>query len=158
MDNFLVCKELSKERALQINLEENLYVENFIDYVEGYFQLKPPDEQKRVREIYDDFNKQGYNRQTTSHQDSFSMCISEHSNGLASAIECKCDKKKQGKRQNNHHFPLRLPQQTKHHSSDSRYNELIWYSINVQWVFGMQLIGGGGKESTKLLGMLNLPW
>ena len=86
------------------------------------------------------------------------MSIFEHSHGLASTIVCKCDKKKQDKRQNNHLFPLRLHQQTKHHSGDSRYNSLIWYSINVQWVFGMQLIGGGGRESTKLLGVLNLPW
>ena len=129
-----------------------------IDYVEAYFQLTPPDEQKGVRELYGDFNKQGYNRQTTSHQDSFYMSISEHSNGLASAIECRCDKKKQDKRPSNHHFPLYLPQQTKHHSCEPRYAALVWYSINFQWVFGMQLIGGGGRESTKLLGVLNLPW
>ena len=30
--------------------------------------------------------------------------------------------------------------------------------VNFQWVFGMQIIGGGGRESTNLLGMLNLPW
>ena len=86
------------------------------------------------------------------------MSISEHSNGLASTIEYRCDKKKQDKRQSNHHFPLHLPQQTKHHSGDNQYAALIWYYINFQWVFGMQLIGGGGRESTKLLGMLNLPW
>ena len=82
------------------------------------------------------------------------MSISEHSNGLASTIEFKCNKKKQEKRLSNHH----LPQQTKHHSGDSRYNELIWYSINFQWVFRMQLIGGGERESTKLLGVLDQPW
>ena len=73
-----------------------------------------------VRELYDDFKKQGYNRQTTSHRDSFCMPISEHSNGLASTIECRRDKKKQDKRLSNHHFPLHLPQQTKHHYGDSR--------------------------------------
>ena len=40
----------------------------------------------------------------------------------------------------------------------SRYDVLKWYSINFQWVFGMQIIVGGGRESTKLLGMFNLPW
>ena len=30
--------------------------------------------------------------------------------------------------------------------------------INFQWVFGMQLIGGGGRESTDIFTMLNLPW
>ena len=63
--------------------EEERDVENFFDYVEAYFQLTTPDKQKGVRELYDDFKKQGYKCQTTSHQDSFSMFISEHSNGLA---------------------------------------------------------------------------
>ena len=84
------------------------------------------------------------------------MSIYEHSNGLASKIEFKCNK--EYKRLSNHHFPLHLPQQTKHHSCEPRYAELIWYSINFQWVFGMQLISGGGRESTKLFGILNLPW
>ena len=34
----------------------------------------------------------------------------------------------------------------------------LHYSINFQWVFRMQLIGGGGRESTKLFRMLNIPW
>ena len=87
IDKLLVCKECAQERELQIKLEEERDVENFIDYVEDYFQLTLPDKQKVVRDLYEDFNKQGYNRQTTSHQDSFCMSISEHSNGLASTIE-----------------------------------------------------------------------
>ena len=86
------------------------------------------------------------------------MSIFDHSNGIASIIDFKFNKKKQDKRLSNHHFPLHLPQQTKHFSCESRYTALIWYSINLQWVFGMQLIGGGGRESTKLLATLNLPW
>ena len=86
------------------------------------------------------------------------MSISDHRNGLASTIEFKCDKKKQDKCLSNHHFPLCLPQQTKNYSSETQYAALIWYSINFQWVFGMQLIGGGGIESIKLSGVLNLPW
>ena len=86
IDNFLVCKECAQKRELQIKLEEERDVEKFIDYVEAYFQLTPSDEQKRVRELYEDFKKQGYNRQTTSHQDSFCMSISEHSNGIDSTI------------------------------------------------------------------------
>ena len=150
IDKLLVCKGCAQERELQIKLEEERDVEKFIDYVEDYFQLTPPDEQKGVRELHEDFNKQTYNRQTTSHQDLFCISISEHSNGLASTIEFKCNKKKQDKRLNNHHFSLHLPQKTRHHSSDPRYAALKWYSINFQWVFGMQLIGGGGRESTKL--------
>ena len=60
IDKFLVCKECAQERDLQIKVEEERDVENFIDYVEDYFQLTPPDKQKGVRELYDDFKKQGY--------------------------------------------------------------------------------------------------
>ena len=127
-----MCKECAQERELQIKLEEERDQKNFVDYVEAYFQLTPPDKQKGVRELYEDFKKKTYNRQTTSHQDSFCMSISEHSNGLASTIECRWDKKKQDKRLNNHHFPLHLPQQTKHHSGETQYAALIWYSINLQ--------------------------
>ena len=74
IDTFLVCKECAQERELQIKLEEERDVENFFGYVEAYFQLTPPDEQKGVRELYEDFKKLGYNRQTTSHQDS--LCTS----------------------------------------------------------------------------------
>ena len=56
-------------------LQEERYVENFIDYVEAYFQLTPSDEQKGVRELQEDFNKQTYNCQKQSHQDSFCMSI-----------------------------------------------------------------------------------
>ena len=50
-------------------------MENFIDYVEAYFQQTPSDEQKGVRALHEDFNKQTYNRQTTSNQDSLCMSI-----------------------------------------------------------------------------------
>ena len=33
IDNFLVCKECAQERELQIKLEEERYLEKFIDYV-----------------------------------------------------------------------------------------------------------------------------
>ena len=71
IDKCLVCKECAQERELQIKIEEERDVENIIDYVEDYFQLTPSDKQKGVRELYDDFKKQGYKCQTTSHQDSF---------------------------------------------------------------------------------------
>ena len=78
---------------IQIKLEEEIDVESFIEYVEAYFQLTPQDEQKGVRGLYEDFNKQTYNRQTTSRQDSFCMSICEHSNCLDSTNEFKCNKK-----------------------------------------------------------------
>ena len=52
IDIFLVCKECAQEREIQIKLEEERDVENFIDYVEAYFQLTPPDKQKGVRELH----------------------------------------------------------------------------------------------------------
>ena len=139
IDKILLCKECAQERELQIKLKYEQYVENFFDYVEANFQLTPPDEQKGVRELHEDFNKQTYNCQTTSHHDSFCMSISEHSNGLASTIEFKCNKKKQDKHLNNHQFPLHLNQQTRYHSCEPHFTALIRYSINFQWVVGMQL-------------------
>ena len=132
IDIFLVCRDCAQERELQIKLEEEQYVENFIDYVEAYFQLTPPDEQKVERKLYENYDKQTYNRQTTSHQDSFCMSISEHSNGLAYTIDFKCNKIKQNKRLINHHFPLHLPQQTRRHSCEPGYAALVWYSISFQ--------------------------
>ena len=41
IDKCLVCKECAQERELQIKLEDERHVENFIDYVEDCFQLTP---------------------------------------------------------------------------------------------------------------------
>ena len=61
IDKFMVCKECAQERELQIKLEEERDAYKLIDYVEDYFQLTPPDEQKGVGELHEDFNKQTYN-------------------------------------------------------------------------------------------------
>ena len=37
VDIFLVCKQCAQKRELQIKLEEERYVEKFIDCVEAYF-------------------------------------------------------------------------------------------------------------------------
>ena len=52
-----MCKYCAQERDLQIKLEEERDVENSIDYVEANFQLNPSDEQKGIKELYQDFNK-----------------------------------------------------------------------------------------------------
>ena len=91
-------------------------------------------------------SRQIYNRQKTSHQDSFCMSMSKHRNGLASTIDLNCNRKKRDKHLSNHRFPLHLHQQTKHHSGETHFAALKWYSINFQWVFGMQIIGGGGGQ------------
>ena len=67
IEKCLLCKECVKERELQIKLKEGKEQENFIAYVEDYFQLTPSDEQKGIRELRQDFKKQTYNRQKTSH-------------------------------------------------------------------------------------------
>ena len=64
IDTFLVCKECAQERELEIKLEEERDVENFFDYVEAYFQLTSPDEQKVAR----DFMKTSRNKDITVKQ------------------------------------------------------------------------------------------
>ena len=91
IDNILVCREFAQESKLQIKLVEEIDVEKFIEYVEAYFQLTPSYEHKGIRGLHEDFKKKTYNSQKTSHQDSFCMSISEHSNYLASTNEFKCN-------------------------------------------------------------------
>ena len=43
IDKCLVCKECAHERSLQIKLEEERDVVNFIDYIEACFQFTPSD-------------------------------------------------------------------------------------------------------------------
>ena len=52
IDNVLVSKECAQESEIQIKLEEEIDVENFIEYIEANFQLKKTDEQKRVKDIF----------------------------------------------------------------------------------------------------------
>ena len=49
IDKFLACKKCAQEREIQIKLEEERDVEIFMDCVEDYFQLTPPDKQKGER-------------------------------------------------------------------------------------------------------------
>ena len=89
----LVCKECAQERVLQITVEEGKEQENFVAYVEDYFQLTPSDDQKEIRELHQDSKKQKPHHQTTSFQDLFCMSISDHSNVLASIIEFRYNRK-----------------------------------------------------------------
>ena len=59
-----------------------------ISYVEAYYKLTLTYDQKKIRQIHHDFNKQKYNRQTSYHGFYFSMTFSEHINGIASIITC----------------------------------------------------------------------
>ena len=114
IEKLVLCKECVKERELQIKVEEVKEQENFIAYVEDYFQLTPSDEQKGIKELHQDFKKQTHNRQKTSHQ--YSFCeISEHSNGLPITIFFKCNRGKHDKRLVSHQFILHTPQQTINH-------------------------------------------
>ena len=64
---------------------------------------------------------------------------------------------KQRKIVSNHQLTLHIPEQTNHHSEDVLYELSKCYSIKLWWVLKMKLIGGGGRESTNRLGIINLP-
>ena len=97
-----------------MKLEEERDQENFISYVEAYYEPTPTYEHKGIRQLHHDFNKQKSNRQITSHEDSFRTTFSEHSNGIDSTILCNCGRNKQDKFYSNHQFPLDILQQNKH--------------------------------------------
>ena len=37
----LVCRKCAQEKALQVKLEEKIYQEDFVSYVEAYYELSP---------------------------------------------------------------------------------------------------------------------
>ena len=78
-----------------MKLEEEIGQENFIPYVESYYDLTPTYEQKGIRKIHHDLNKQNSNRKTSYHEDYFRMTFSQNSNGLSSAIMFNCVRNKQ---------------------------------------------------------------
>ena len=69
-----------------MKLVDKRFQDNFISYVDTYYDLNPTNEKKGIRQIHHNFNKQKSNRQKSSHEDYFSMTFSDHSNGLASTI------------------------------------------------------------------------
>ena len=91
------------------------------------------------------------------HETSFYVTFSDNSNGLASTNTCTYSSNKQGKRYSIHKLPLHLPDQTNQSYGDILYKTSKRYGINAWLVFEMQLIGGGGREPTNILGVLNFP-
>ena len=83
-----MCQKFEQEKALQIKLEEEIYQENFISYIEAYYELTLTYEQEGIRKLHHDLKNEKSNRQTSYHKDYFSMNFSEHINGIASAITC----------------------------------------------------------------------
>ena len=69
-----------------MKLEEERDQEKLISDVEAYYELTLMYGQKGISQLYHEFNKQKYNRQTSSHEYYFSTTFSENSNGLASII------------------------------------------------------------------------
>ena len=58
-----------------------------------------------------------------------------------------------------HKFNFHETSKTTHSTGKyDRYEATTWYTINHTFVMGMQLIGRGGSESMKLLGMMDLPY
>ena len=141
-----------------MKLEEERDQENFISFVETYYELTPANEKKGVRQLHHDFNKQKSNRQIISREYSFRMTFSENRNGLGSTIVCSSGRNKQGKCYSKHKFPLHIHQKSKHNSGEFRYEVSQWYSINFQWILGMKIIGRWGRESTNVLVVINPTW
>ena len=64
---------------------------------------------------------------------------------------------KYNKRHSNHKLPLCIPEKIKHYYGNIYYEAFKCCGLNVRWLFGIQLIGRGGRESKNILGMINLP-
>ena len=116
-----MCTFFAHERELQIRLEEEIDDENFIDYVEDYFQLTPSDEQKGVMELHEEFKKQTYNCQTTSQKDSFCMSNFEHRNVIAPTIDLKYNRK----------IFQELPYVHTHKIQGGKYTNLLFQSKHI---------------------------
>ena len=134
------------------------YTGKLFSYVEAYYELSLVGEHKGIRQLHHDSKNKKAKCQTTFDETYFSVTFSENSNGVASTIICTFSRNKQDKCLSIHQFHIHIPEKTKHHSGDIRYEASKWCGVNLWWIFGMQLIGGGGRESTQLLGMLNIPW
>ena len=126
-----------------MRLGEEIDHENFICYVEDYYETNFIYEQKGIKQLYHDFNKKIYKHQTGSHEDSLKMAFSENINGLAFTITYNSGRNKQDKQQSNHKFLIHIHQKSKHHSGEFCYEVTKWYNIIFQWVFRMKLIGVG---------------
>ena len=50
-----------------MKLEEEKYQETFISYVEAYYKVDPTYEQKGIRQLHHDYNKQKSDHQTSFH-------------------------------------------------------------------------------------------
>ena len=92
IDKFLVCKECAQGRALQIKSQEGKEKENFAAYVEAYFRLTPSDGQKRISELHQDLKNQKSHNQRIYHQYLFRRFTYDHTNGLDSTIEFRCNR------------------------------------------------------------------
>ena len=59
-----------------MKLEEERYQKNFISYVDTYYNVTLTYEQKGLRQLHHDFNKQKINHQTSYYEDYFIMTFS----------------------------------------------------------------------------------
>ena len=76
---------------------------------------------------------------------SFRVNFYEHINCIASTITFNCSAHKQYKHVYNFELPIHIPGQTNNHTCYILYDISKWYVSNLQWVFGIQLIVGGGR-------------
>ena len=71
------------------------------------------------------------------------MTFYEYINGQASNLTRTWSINKQENNLSNNQFTHHSTEKTKHNYGDIHYDTPIWYVINFQWAFGVQLIGGG---------------
>ena len=97
IENCLAYQKCVGEKDLQMKSEEERNQENFVSYVEDYYELNQKYKKNGISQIHHDFNKQKFNHQTSYREDSLKITLSKHINGLASTITCNYGRNKQDK-------------------------------------------------------------
>ena len=182
-----VCRMCSENEVNSAVLEKTKDHEKFIDFVENY-ELEftrllsvarkgtamSTSKRKGIRQLHGEYKKQKENKKaaaSTPEKNKVSQSaatkkkssaakvsppnylkVTEDTLGLATTVKCKCSA------DDKHSFFLHLPEKTSRATKDSRYESSTWYGINYRFVCGMHLLGGGGVEAMKLLGMVDLAW
>ena len=95
MVKFIVWWQFAQGKSLQMRIEEEIYQENFIYYVEAYYNLSPTDQRMVIREIHYYFNKQKSQPQTTYQKNYFRITFYDNINGISSTITFTCSRNKQ---------------------------------------------------------------
>ena len=88
IEEILVCQKCAHDKALQMKLEDERYQGKFISYADNYYDITLTNEEKGIRKLHHDFNKQTSKFQISYNEDYLRMDFSEHSNGISYTIVC----------------------------------------------------------------------